>query len=215
MTIEETAKPTDEGGVEVTTKIGADEVAALDQQTAWAAKNWGIVLFSGILALIFGAIVLSNIFTGLTTLVWLLGFYLLYAGIVDIATSSAWGSRALAIVVGIIAIIAGLAVIVHPSIGLKTIPLLMGIAFIVWGLARIVAALANKESHRIWSGIYGVLLIVAGGVAIANPWAADVIITWLMGFSALFYGIFGVISSFSMKNAKKNWEAQKAQLKQT
>jgi len=213
MTIEETAKPTDEGGVEVTTKIGADEVAALDQQTAWAAKNWGIVLFSGILALIFGGIVLSNIFTGLTTLVWLLGFYLLYAGIVDIATSGQWGSRALGIIMGILALIAGIVVLTHPIMALKTVPLVMGIAFIVWGVVRVVASFSTKEQHRVWSLVLGVLMVIGGVVALFKPWAADVVIVWLMGFNALFYGIFAIISSFSMKGAKKRWEREKGELK--
>jgi len=209
---DETTKGTDEGGIELTTTIGADEVASLDQQAAWASKNWGMVLITGILALIFGVIVLSNVVAGLSTLVWLTGFYLLYAGVVDIATSGHWGSRALGIVMGVIAIIGAVIVLTHPGIALTTIPLVMGVVFVVWGIARVAAALSGKTPTKAWPIFLGIVMVIAGIVAIANPWEAAVVIVWVMGFNALFYGVFAIVSSFTMRGAKERWASEKAAL---
>ena len=79
------------------------------------ALPWWLVLVAGIVAALFGLILLVAPGASLVFLVWLLGIYLLVAGVVRIVgiflDSSSWGWK---LVAGILCLIAGLAILSNP-----------------------------------------------------------------------------------------------------
>ncbi|MGD0698468.1 MAG: HdeD family acid-resistance protein [Trebonia sp.] len=99
---------------------------------------------------------------------------------------------------GLATLILGIIVAIHPSVSLTVIAVLLGILLIFSGVFQIVEAFDAAEHSRVWRGIAGVLLIVAGIVLIRHLHLSIALIglivglTWVVqGLSALVGGISG------------------------
>ena len=99
---------------------------------------------------------------------------------------------------GLATLILGVIVAIHPSVSLAVIAVLLGILLILSGVFQIVEAFDDAERSRVWRGISGVLLIVAGIVLIRHLDLSLALIglivglTWVVqGLSALVGGISG------------------------
>jgi uncharacterized membrane protein HdeD (DUF308 family) len=99
---------------------------------------------------------------------------------------------------GVATLILGVIVAIHPSVSLAVIAVLLGILLIFSGVFQIVEAFDDAERSRVWRGISGVLLIVAGIVLIRHLDLSLALIglivglTWVVrGLSALVGGISG------------------------
>jgi len=167
---DDTREPQD-GGLTFTqtTHISAETVRAIDRQVAWAAKNWWLLLLAGIAGVIFGAIMLFNIWEGLRILAYFVGFYLVLAGIGDLVGSSHYEPRWLAWVSGILAIIGGIVALVYPGLTLGALALITGIAFFAWGAVKAIAALMARGDGWGWSLAGGLLMALVGVVVMAWP----------------------------------------------
>ena len=125
--------------------IGLIISACVDFVRAFAVgiSGWWRALYviTAIIALILAAYVIANpLIYGSLTLVYLLGFALLFAGIALAARGTA-GS----IIVGITTIILGFVVIVFPLIGIGLAIALLAVALIVIGVEAIVAGIAGRQ----------------------------------------------------------------------
>src|ERR1700744_1852031 len=69
---------------------------------------------------------------------------------------------------GLATLILGIIVAFHPSVSLTVIAVLLGILLIFSGVFQIVEAFDDAEHSRVWRGISGALLIVAGVVLIRH-----------------------------------------------
>ena len=97
---------------------------------------------------------------------------------------------------GVVTLILGLIVSFHPSTSLNVIAVLIGLLLIITGIFHLIRVFDRGESHRIWLGIAGLLLIVIGVVLIRHLHLTVALmgliigITWIVqGISALATGI--------------------------
>jgi uncharacterized membrane protein HdeD (DUF308 family) len=102
------------------------------------------------------------------------------------------------IVLGVVTLILGLIVSFHPSTSLNVIAVLIGLLLIISGIFHLIRVFDRGESHRIWLGIAGLLLIVVGVVLIRHLNLTVALmgliigITWIVqGISALATAIAG------------------------
>ena len=212
MTQDDTRESQDDGlTFTQTTHISAGTVRAIDRQVAWAARNWWLVLLVGIAGVIFGAIMLFHIWVGLRILAYLVGFYLLLAGIGDLAGSSHYEPRWLAWVSGILAIGGGVVALVYPGLTLGVLALIIGIAFFAWGAVKALAALMARGDGWGWSLAGGLLMAVVGVVVMAWPKETLVVISILIGVNALIFGFSAIFQSFALRSAGGRWEETKRQ----
>src|SRR5512146_1663328 len=79
----------------------------MDKDASWAVHNWGWVLGLGVAAIVFGAVVLSNVFASLSTLVWLTGLFLLFIGVVQLVTLGRGGDRRVHLLAAVVAVVGG------------------------------------------------------------------------------------------------------------
>lgn len=100
----------------------------------------------GTLSLIAGVVVLRHPGKSLLVVALVLGIYLIIAGVLSIyrAFQSSQG-RGIAIVVGLLDLIAGIIIAAWPGIGLTTLVVFVGIVFIIRGLAAIWLAFQVKK----------------------------------------------------------------------
>ena len=108
---------------------------------------------------------------------------------------------------GVIAILLGLVVIIHPGNIMALVPVIMGIYFMIDGIMKIQTAVdAERFGVRSWWLIL-VSAIVTGGIGIlllVNPFESAVALTVLLGITLLADGISNIwIAAYTVKAIKK------------
>ena len=122
-----------------------DLVAAV----AGSSASGGIRALKGILGLITlaaGVILIIHPAHSVLTIAWVLGLWFVLAGAMQLARGVAVADkRVFNILFGLIGLVAGLIVLIHPGVGLKTLVLIVSISFMARGLVAIAAGLAVRR----------------------------------------------------------------------
>src|SRR5215210_840077 len=122
------------------------------------ALPWGLVLVEGIVAALLGLVLLVAPGASLVFLVWLLGIYLLIAGIFRIVgiflDASSWGWKLAA---GLLCLIAGLAILSNPlwstTVASTWLGILVGLFLVInplMGVATLRASASRLATFRTW-----------------------------------------------------------------
>src|SRR5829696_1427573 len=165
------------------------------------ALPWWLVLVEGIVAAVLGLILLVAPGASLVFLVWLLGIYLLIAGIFRIVgvflDSSSWGWK---LVAGILCLIAGFAVLSNPlwSTTLASTWLIIFVGFLAMlqGAAGLVVAFQGGS----WGmGVLSVLGILFGLFLVINPLIGVATLTFILAIFMLIGGVGAVLQAFRMR----------------
>jgi uncharacterized membrane protein HdeD (DUF308 family) len=166
------------------------------------ALPWWLVLVEGIVAALFGLILLVAPGASLVFLVWLLGIYLLVAGVVRIVgiflDSSSWGWK---LVAGILCLIAGLAILSNPlwstTLASTWLVILVGFLAMLQGAAGLVVAFQGGG----WSmGALSVLGILLGLFLVINPLIGAAALTLILSIFMLIGGVGAVVQAFRMRS---------------
>jgi uncharacterized membrane protein HdeD (DUF308 family) len=161
-----------------------------------AKKNSGLLVFLGVLTVIFGVVAIgSPLITGVAVAVFV-GFLLLASGVARIVhtlKSKQWGTGFWGTVIGVLGVAAGLLMIFRPLVGLVTMTMLLAIYFLVDGVSEIIAAFKIKPGQGwgwvLFNGIIAVLL----GLMIWRQWPVSG--AWAIG---LLVGIHILMTGWSM-----------------
>jgi uncharacterized membrane protein HdeD (DUF308 family) len=102
---------------------------------------------------------------------------------------------------GLATLILGIIVAVHPSVSLNVIAVLLGILLIFSGVFQIVEAFDAAEQSRVWHGISGFLLIVAGVVLIRHLHLSIALIGLIVGLTWIFQGLSTLVAGISGSRA--------------
>jgi uncharacterized membrane protein HdeD (DUF308 family) len=163
---------------------------------------WWLVLLEGIFAAIFGFLLLIAPGSTLVFLVQVLGFYLLIDGVFRIVSMfidhSLWGLK---LAVGILGIIAGIAVLEHPLWSAIAVPTyliyIIGFLAILQGIVGLIQAFRGGG----WgAGILGILAIIFGIILVLNPLIGVVALPFVLGGFMLAGGIAASVVSFRMRS---------------
>jgi len=165
------------------------------------ALPWGLVLVEGIVVALFGLILLVAPGASLVFLVWLLGIYLLIAGISRIVgiflDSSYWGWKLAA---GILCLIAGLAILSNPlwstTLASTWLVIIVGFLAMLQGAAGLIVALQGGG----WGmGALSVLGILFGLFLVINPLIGVGALTLIFAIIMLIGGVGAVFQAFRMR----------------
>jgi uncharacterized membrane protein HdeD (DUF308 family) len=170
--------------------------------------NWWALLLRGIAAIIFG--ILAFIWPGVTllSLVFVFGAYAIVDGIFAIVA----GFRAPAgetrwwwlLLVGAVGLIAGILAFALPGVTAFTLLMLIAAWAIVSGIFEIVAAIQlRKAIAGEWLlVISGIASVVFGVLMMLNPSAGALVVVWIIGTYAIFYGL--LLSALGLR--LRGWE---------
>ena len=102
---------------------------------------------------------------------------------------------------GLLLIVLAFIIFSNPGDTLLAIALFIGLGFLFTGIAIIVIALLGKNDLENWGWklAEGILDVLFGFILIANPEITAIVIPFLIGFWALFYGILLTAGAFSSK----------------
>jgi uncharacterized membrane protein HdeD (DUF308 family) len=166
-----------------------------------AALPWGLVLVEGIVLALLGLVLLVAPGASLVFLVWLLGIYLVIAGIFRIVgiflDSASWGWKLAA---GILCLIAGLAILSNPlwstTLASTWLVILVGFLAMLQGAAGLIVALQGGG----WGmGALSVLGILLGLLLVINPLIGVAALTLILAIFMLIGGVGAVIQAFRMR----------------
>ena len=163
--------------------------------------SWGVFLAVGIVAIVFGIVVLFNIWGSVRLVAILAGLFLVFAGVMQFISVRGHRRKAGRIISGVIALAIGIGLIVWPDTSVKTVAVLVGLAFLIWGIAWAVAALVDRgEGWGVALG-FAVVLMIVGAVFIAWPGPTIAIMMALVGIAAIVFGIGSVAQGLALRKA--------------
>lgn len=166
---------------------------------------WWVILVEGIFALIFGILLISAPGSTSVFLVTVLGFYWLIRGIFSIIeiflpkTGTHWGWL---LFMGILGIIAGMAVLHHPLYATLFVGTFLIVFLAVDGLIMGIVGLIRAFTGAGWGpGIMGILTIIIAILLFANINGAVQVLPVVMGAILIVGGIIAIFFSFRLRRA--------------
>ncbi|MCT9930904.1 HdeD family acid-resistance protein [Planotetraspora sp. A-T 1434] len=168
------------------------------------SSNWWLLALRGALAILFGIVAL--VWPGITllALVILFGAYAIVNGVFELAHAirgTTGQSRGWLVFSGVISIIAGILAFVWP--GITTLALLFVIAawFVVTGIFEIAGAIAmRRQIEGEWLLVLsGAVLVVFGVLLFIWPASGALALVWLIGVSAIVFGVSLLILAFRVR----------------
>lgn len=168
-----------------------------------AASTWQATLFIGIATLILGIIVTIHPSGSLSVIAVLLGVLLIVSGIFHLirALSRSEQHRTWLGISGLLFIVVGVVLIRHLDLTVAAIGLLVGITWIVQGVAAIIAAFSGARDGAAWWAVFGFISLVAGIVVTAAPVTSVTVLAVLLGIWFIIMGVFEIALAFMIRHA--------------
>jgi uncharacterized membrane protein HdeD (DUF308 family) len=173
------------------------------------SKNWWVVLLRGVLAALFGILVLvSPPLIVFETLVLFFGAYVLVDGVFAIVSCLTHRRQHqrwwVTLLEGIAGIMVGVITFAWPPLAALVLVLFFAAWSIVTGILELIAAVElRKEIKGEWLlALSGILSIVFGVLVYISPLIGMLTITWLIGAYALLFGITMIALSFSIRGVR-------------
>lgn len=170
-------------------------------------RSPALVIAEGALGAVLGVLVLTWPGPTATVLAVLFGIDLLVAAILQFtaAFSDAGraGGRALSCLLGATSLLVGLLCLRDPLQTVTVLGLLIGVAWTVGGIVRVVQGIvAERSATRSWRIASGAVWLVAGAAVLVSPGAGIVVLTSVLGIVLLVHGACLIATGFTMRRAQ-------------
>jgi len=173
------------------------------------SSTWKVTLFTGVVTLILGIIVAFKPGGSLNVVAVLLGVLALISGIFQLVRvfDRAEPHRVWLGISGFVFVVVGVVLIRHLHLTVALIGLLVGITWIVQGVAALIAAFSGAREGAVWWGVFGAISLIAGIVVTANPSTSITVLAALLGIWFIVMGVFEIIGAFLIRRALSKAQA--------
>lgn len=194
---------------EITETSAAEASSAVLPSESTAAKigtslPWWVLLLQGVIAVLLGVYLLAYPAQTLMVVITFLGAYWLVSGFFNLV-SIAWDRTDMGwkIVLGILGIIAGLAILAYPLYSTLLVPYLFTVMVGFLGLIYGGIALLGGLTGKGWGvALLGVLSIIFGCLILAEPVAATIAVPLVFGIFGVVFGFAAIVGSFMVRSAQ-------------
>jgi uncharacterized membrane protein HdeD (DUF308 family) len=192
-------------------QAGYGQAVPADDFVAKAAKmSWGVLLLGALVMIGLGIALLVWPHASLMVVAVLFGAALVISGAVRMwegftaKGGESGGKRAAYIVIGLIAVIAGVYCLRHHDLSLFLVAFVVGVFFIMQGFADIGAAASAPGGGRGLRTVMGIFAIAAGLILVIWPGISLVLMLTIVAAWLLFYGCVLGALAFSLRRSAKS-----------
>jgi uncharacterized membrane protein HdeD (DUF308 family) len=183
----------------------SDKAAIRSDLTLGGLLDWRAAFAVGLLTFILGIIVAALPGVSLAVIAVLLGVLVIFSGIYNVveAFRGEEHGRVWRGIAGVVFIVAGLVLIRHLHLSLALIGLVIGLTWVVQGLAALIAGFSGTATRMGtgWSIFFGVISLIAGIVVISAPIASITTLAVLMGIWFIVMGVMEMFGAFAFRHA--------------
>ena len=185
-----------------------------DMLTAFG-RSWWMILAWGVVTLV----------AGLGTIVWpgrtivvvavLIGIQFFVSGILRLISAFAFegeGHRAWDVLVGLASVVVGILCLKDVFQTIAALTLIVGILWVVQGIAEFFAGVAGLSMHRGLTILMGILGFVAGVVVLTYPITSVLALAWVLGVWLTAYGIMLVAAALSVRRLASGARSRSSRL---
>jgi len=167
------------------------------------AATWQATLAAGVLTLILGIVVSFKPSGSLNVIAVLVGIVAIISGIFHLVRvfDRYEQHRIWLGVTGILYVVVGVVLIRHLSLTVALFGLLVGITWIVQGIAALIGAFTGSREGAVWWGVFGAISLIGGIVVVAAPTTSITVLTVLVGIWFIIMGIFEIVAAFIIRRA--------------
>jgi uncharacterized membrane protein HdeD (DUF308 family) len=168
-----------------------------------------LTIVSGVIALLFGILVIVFPKTSLLVIGVLFGLQLLITGIIRLVVGitdkglEGW-EKGLSITFGVLIAIAGIFCLRNPALSILTLLVVLAIGWFVDGVMNIVIGVQNPKGERLWKIVIGVVFLLGAIVLLVSPVTSVVVLALLGGWILVFFGIVTLIAGIMGMRASKS-----------
>jgi uncharacterized membrane protein HdeD (DUF308 family) len=168
-------------------------------------QNWSTLVVRGIVGIVFGIVALLWPDLTVGVIVGIFGAFAIVYGIVAVVSALVARSNAQRwagdLVEGLVAIGAGLVVLLWPDLTATGVLILMGLFALAVGAAQLAAALGIRHlMRRTWPlALSGVISIAFGIALLSASSEGAVTLAWLVGLYAIAFGVSLVVLGLSLR----------------
>ena len=143
------------------------------------------------------------------------------------AASAGWPAM---VFVGIVTVILGLIISLHPSGSLNVVAVLIGVLLVISGIFHLVRVFDRSEPYGVWPGIagvtafsgwtaerrgwwifFGLIGLIAGIVVVAVPTTSVTVLAVLVGIWFIAEGLVEIVGGFMQRHAASKSQASDGQ----
>jgi uncharacterized membrane protein HdeD (DUF308 family) len=174
-----------------------------------ASASFGALLFGSLAMIAVGVMLLVWPHASLTVVAILIGAALVASGLVRLfegftASGRGAGARFGYVVIGLLAVIAGLYCIRHHGLSLFIVAFVTGVYFVLHGITDLGVAFNPGAPSRGLRGVLGIFSVCAGIIMIVWPALTVVLLLLIVASWLLLYGIALGVLAFGVRRAAKN-----------
>ena len=165
-------------------------------------NGWQATLMLGLVTIVFGVIVTAHPNGSLRVLAVLVGIAMIIMGIFHLVRAAdrkaqhrLWLGTA-----GLLFVAFGVVLIRHLHLTLALFGLLVGVSWIVQGIAGLMSAFCGPREGAAWWAVFGVVSLIAGVVVTASPLSSVTVLAVLVGIWLLVLGLLEIVAGLILQH---------------
>jgi uncharacterized membrane protein HdeD (DUF308 family) len=172
---------------------------------SWLTRHWWAMVLRGVLAIIFGIMVIAWPGIALQTLVLLFGAYMLVDGVFAIAGALTHRSQYkhwwLALLEGLVGVVVGILTFIYPGITALTLLYLIAIWAIITGVFELMAAIRLREEidNEWFLALTGIASLLFGALILLRPGTGVLAVLSLIAGYAIVFGVLMIILGLRLR----------------
>jgi uncharacterized membrane protein HdeD (DUF308 family) len=174
------------------------------------APSWQATVVLGALSVILGLIVSLHPTGSLNVLAVLIGILMILSGIIHLVRifDGDQGNPVWLGLAGLLFIVVGVIMIRHLHLTRALIGLIIGITWIVQGIAALIVGLggAAGRTGRGWAIVFGAVSLIAGIVVASTPASSLTVLAVLVGIWSIVMGLFQIAAGLLLRRAMHSQE---------
>jgi uncharacterized membrane protein HdeD (DUF308 family) len=176
-------------------------------------RIWSSAIWSGLLAVILGAVILAWPGPSIVVTSGVFGAYLVVSGVAMVVLGFSFpaptASKILSVISGVASVVLGVLAFKHFDEGYAVLLLAIwvGVGFIIRGMTVLATAIADKQvPGRGWAIFFAIVSLLAGFVVLAYPFDSIVTLAFVVGIWLIVLGVVEIISGLGMRSDVKKVE---------